>query len=446
MVSKRTQDIVTDAKKYLIDVHSPIGEEPWLVIESGHGVWLKDTEGREGIDTGSGGGVAHLGHGRKEIIDAIVEQLNKIERVNNWSGEVGPIQTECAKKLAQITPEGLDHVHFLTGGAEANDMAFKMAYQYWHLQNKKKEKIISLYGGYHGLGTATWSSSRPTFASETWGPPAPGFLHIPSYHCYRCMFSLEYPECDVRCARYLAQVIEYERPETVAAFIAEPVLGGYGHIPPPPEYWPIVRQICDDYGVLLIADEVQSGFGRTGKMFALENWGVKPDIMTMAKSMAGGYVPFGGVSINEKIFQALKGFQLTQSYTFNGHSVGCAAALAAMNIYTKEKVPENAAKVGKHIFERFDAEFRSLPCVDNITHLGLSLGMDIVADRKTKAPLPKALRERLVHQAWENGIAVRPIGGYGGTRERIYPPCIMTIEEADIMVDRLLELISSIKV
>jgi len=260
------------------------------------------------------------------------------------------------------------------------------------------------------------------------------------------MFGLKYPECDVRCARFLALVIEYERPETVAAFIAEPVLGGYGHIPPPPEYWPIVRQICDDYNVLLIADEVQSGFGRTGKMFALENWGVKPDIMTMAKSMAGGYIPFGAVSINEKIFQVLKGHPLTQSYTFNGHSVGCAAALAAMNIYTRDKVPENAAKVGKHIFERFDAEFKSLPCVDNITHLGMSNGMDIVADKKTKAPLPEVVRESLVREFWKKGLfTFFPIGGYGDTRLPIYPPCIMTIEEADIMVDRLLELLSSIK-
>ncbi len=447
MVSKRTEDLIKSSAKYLIGVQVPVGAEPWVVIEKGHGVWLQDTEGREGIDLISSGSVSNLGHGRKEIIDAMLEQMSKVEYCPCRRGPSNPTLIECAQKLTQITPEGLNHVNFVTGGAEANDMAFKLTYLYWRVQGKNRQKIISLYGGYHGVGAASWASSRPSFDTENWGPPAAGFLHIPSYNCYRCMFGLRYPDCDVRCARYLAQVIENERPETVAAFIGEPVIGGYGNVPPPPEYWPIVRQICNDYGVLLIADEILVGFARTGKMFALEHWGVKPDIMTMSKAIASGYVPFGAVAINEKVYQVLKGTPQTYNNTFASHPVGCAAALAAMNIYTRDKVADNAAKVGKHIFERFDSEFKSLPLVDNITHLGMALGMDIVADKKTKVSLPPAVKERLIPQFWQKGLfTMAAIGGFGGTRLMVGPPCTITIEEADIMVDRLRDLLSSIKI
>lgn len=445
MVSKRTEDVIKQTGQYLIGLQVPIGSEPWLVIEKGHGVWLVDTEGREGIDMPSSGGCSNLGHGHKEIIDAMLEQLNKIEFGLFHRGLANSTVTECAKKLVEVTPEGLDHVNFTGGGAEATDLAFRMTYLYWTLKGERRWKIISHYGGYYGMGAGAWASSRKGFVAETWGPPAPGFVHIPSYHCYRCMFGLKYPDCDVRCARYLAEVIDSERQENVAAFIGESVLGGSGHIPPPPEYWPIVRKICDQYDILLIADEVQVGFARTGKMFALENWGVKPDIMTMAKSLSAGYVPFGAIAINNKVYQVVKDFTQDIAYTFSSHPLGCAATLAALNIYIRDKVADNAAKVGKHIYERLQAEFKSLPCVDNITGLGMSLGIDIVADKKAKAPLPPAVRENICRESWEKGLYNRYIAGIGGTRLMIYPPCIMTLEEADIMLDRLLPIIAAIK-
>jgi len=259
------------------------------------------------------------------------------------------------------------------------------------------------------------------------------------------MFHLTYPNCDIRCAHYLADVIEYERPETVAAFIGEPFLGGSGLIHPVPEYWPIVQKICDDYGILFIADEILSGYTRAGKMFCLDVWDVKPDIITMGKAMGAGYFPIGGVAINEKVYQVLKGGPLTESLTFAGHPAACAAATAAIDIYIKEKVAENARKVGKHIYERLKAELEDHHCVGSISGLGMSIAMDIVTNKKTKAPFPRDIRYQIRQDMWDKGLLARVIEGTGSSRLMIYPPCTMTIEEADKMLDILIPIIAAIK-
>ena len=445
MVSQRTKELMKQGGAHLLFVHHPVGEEPRIVMEKAHGIWVVDSGGKEYIDMLSSGACVHLGHGRKEIADAVAEQMRKLPWISSWEGIANPTTTECAERLAGIMPERLNHVMFTSGGAEANDMAFKMLHLYWSLQDERKWKVISLYGGYHGLGAGTWASARKSFVTETWGPPSPGFIHIPSYHCYRCKFELKYPDCGLRCARYLAEVIEGERPQTVAAFIAEPALGGSGQIPPPPEYWPIVRKICDDYNVLLIGDEVHTGFTKTGKMFALQHWGVTPDIMTMGKGIANGYIPFGAVAISDKVYQVLKNTRISYGYTYSGHPVGAAASLASMKIYVRDKVSENAAKIGRHILDRLDAEFSSLPCVGNINGLGMMIGIDIVADRTTKAPFPLATRENIRQQMWEKGLFARLIEGEGSSRLMIYPPCIITVEQADKMLDILLPIVAAIK-
>jgi len=424
-----------------------VGRRPRVVLEKGHGIWLQDTEGKDYINLLSSIECTNLGHGRREIIDAVLEQMNKVEFHSGWYGLSDPTTIECAQKLAEITPVGLDHIIFTSGGAESTDVAFKMVYLYWFLRGKShKSKIISLYGSYHGLGAGSWASNRAeVFSQERWGPSGKDFLHIPSYHCYRCMFGLKYPDCNVRCARYLEEVITNEKPETIAAFIGEPVIGGSGAVPPPPEYWPIIRQICDEHDVLLIADEVMTGFTRTGKMFAMEHWGIKPDIMTVAKAISGGYIPLGAVVISDKVYQILKGNELSHGYTFCGHPTACAAGLAAMNLYVTDKVAENAAKVGKHILERLEAEFKPLPCIDNPTGLGMMLGFDVVTDKTTKTPFPEDVRERIYSEILDKGIISAVIWGSGNSRFLMIPPCTMTIEEADLTLDILLPIIGAIK-
>ena len=197
--------------------------------------------------------------------------------------------------------------------------------------------------------------------------------------------------------------------------------------------------------MLLIGDEVQSGFVKTGKMFALQNWGVTPDLMTMAKAISNGFVPFGGVAINDKVYQVLKDNPLWHGYTYSGHPVGAAASIPTLNAYIKEKVADNAAKVGKHMAERIEAEFKSLPCVGSFTAQGLMIGLEIVTDKKTKTPFPAAEKENLWRKMLAAGVLARPLAGYSGNRLFICPPCILTIEEADKMLDAILPVLAAVK-
>lgn len=446
MVSKRTEELIKWDAEHIIHPYVPVGQNAGLVIEKGHGIWLVDTEGKEYIDMGAQLGYALLGYGRKEIADAVHEQLSNLGTTHLWFGWSNVKIIECAQKLAEVTPKGLDHFHFTSGGSEAIDSALKLARLYWSLQGKNKWKIICFYGAYHGFGGGTWSTSLGRGnAWEGIGPPTPGFVFIPSYYCYRCMFGLKYPDCNMQCARYLAEVIQSEGVGTVAAYMAEPVMGAAGLIAPPPEYWPMVRKICDEHDVLMIGDEIQSGFVKTGKMFALQNWDVTPDIMPMAKAINNGFVPFGGVAISDRVYQVLKGNPFWHGYTYSGHAVAAAASIATLNIYARDKVVENTVRVGKHIAERLEAEFMPLPCVGGYTALGLMIGVEIVANKTTKAAFSPEMRGNIQRQIWERGVLARPISGYGGTRLFIGPPCIITVEQADKMLDRVLPVIAALK-
>jgi adenosylmethionine-8-amino-7-oxononanoate aminotransferase len=446
MVSKKTEELIKWDAEHIIHPYTPVGHNAGLVIEKGHGIWLVDTEGKEYIDMGAQLGYALLGYGRKDIAEAVQEQLLNLGATHNWFGWSNAKTIECAQKLAQVTPKGLDHFHFTSGGSESIDSAIKLARLYWYFQGKNKWKIICFYGAYHGFGGATWATSLGR--GVTWegvGPQMPGFVFVPSYYCYRCMFRLKYPDCNIQCARYLAEVIESEGVGTVAAFMAEPVMGAGGLIAPPPEYWPMVRKICDEYDVLLIGDEVQSGFVKTGKMFALQNWDVTPDIMTMAKAINNGFVPFGGVAVNDKVFQVLKDNTFWHGFTYSGHPVAAAASIVTLDVYLRDKVADNAAKVGKHIAQRLEAEFMPLPCVGGYTALGLMIGVEIVANKANKTPFPPEMRSNIQRQMWDKGVLARPISGYGGTRLFIGPPCIITIEEADKMLDAVLSVVATLK-
>jgi len=448
LVSKRTEDLIKWDEEHIIHPWAPIGHTQLkLVIEKGHGVWLQDTEGKQYIDMAAQMGYCVLGWGQREIHDAMLEQMNNIE-VNHITFGLSNTKTiEYAQELAKVTPEGLDRFFFCSGGSEAVDTAFKLARLYWSLQGKNRWKIICFYGGFHGLsGGCTWASSagKGMFLKGI-GPQVPGFVYTPSYYCNRCMFGLKYPDCNVQCAQYLAEVIEGEGAENVAAFIAEPVMGNAGQVAPPPEYWSMVRKICDEHNILMIADEIQSGFSKTGKMFGLENWDVKPDIMVMAKAITNGYIPFAAVAVNDKVYQVLEGTHFFHGFTYCGHPTACAAALATLNILTRDKVADNAAKVGKHIMERLEAEFKPLPCVGGFSGLGLMIGMDIVADKTTKAALSPAIRNNIWRQMVEKGLLSRPIAGYGDIRLFICPPCVITVEEADKMLDILLPIIAAVK-
>jgi len=396
MEKAKTGELLKWDCEHLIHSMSPLGSTRGVVFDTAEGIILRDTEGKEYIDSCSQLVNVNIGHGRKEVIEAIVEQLGKLQYTTTYYGFTNTAAVLCAKKLAEITPPGLKHFFFTSGGSESVETAFKIARNYWHAKKPEKHKIISLYNCFHGVSFGTLSATNLGMGRlwKSFGPLVPGFLHIPSYYCYRCAFGMEYPGCRITCAEFLAETIENEGRDSVAAFIAEPVQGSVGMIDPPPEYWPKVRKICSEMGVLLIADEVMSGFGRTGKLFAVENWGVIPDIMTMAKGITSGYIPFGAVAIADEIYREMQSRKTPffHGFTYSGHPVGAAAAIKDMEIIVDEKLADNAARMGQYALGRLKEEFLPLPGVGTVNGLGLMIGIEYVEIKETKS-IPKNVLE-----------------------------------------------------
>jgi adenosylmethionine-8-amino-7-oxononanoate aminotransferase len=268
-------------------------------------------------------------------------------------------------------------------------------------------------------------------------PLVPGFSHVSPPYCYRCEFGLSYPACDLQCAKAVEQEIVAQGPDTVAAFIAEPVIGSAGCIPPPPEYFPLVRQICDRHGVLLILDEVICGFGRTGKLFASEHWNVVPDLMTVAKGLGSGYVPIGATIAKNEVYEQFLGDDsatFSHGITFGGHPVACAAALANVEIILREKLAERAAEMGRYLMDGLK-QLEKHPIVGEIRGLGMLIGIELVADRQTKRQFPPSARvgQQISAVAWEMGLMVRN----NWDIMQLSPPLVLTKEEADRVVDIL---------
>ena len=428
-----------------------IGGNIGIVVDRGQGIYFEDTEGKRYIDAASQLLCVNLGYGQKEIVDAAYKEMERVQYSMLFHGFSNVASIECGQRLSELVPMELDHFNFTSGGSESIGVALRLARLYWDAKGRgNKNKIISLYDSYHGTahGGLIATGSGRGFYEKGASPVAPGFIHIPSYYCYRCMFGLEYPSCNMRCARFLAEIIEKEGAESIAAFIAEPELGVGGMIAPPPEYWPIVRQICTDYDVLLITDEIMTGFGRTGKMFAVEHWGIKPDIMAMAKGITSAYLPFGAVAFSGEIWEALKGRNLV-SYTYAGHPVCAAAAVKAMEIYVRDKVVENAASVGRYALDRLKRDFEPLACVGEVGGLGLMLGIEIVTDKDTKATFDPNLHimQQLQDKALKKGMFIRTAEITSGPGDRICfaPPLIITKEEVDKALDILYQILADLK-
>ncbi len=448
MANNRTAELIEKDNQYVIHPTYVVGGKLREVIfEKAYGITVVDTDGKEYIDLSSQLICCNLGHGRQEIIEAIQNAVAKTDYTSTYFGFSNVTNIECASELAKVTPGDLKHFFFVSGGSEAAEAAMKFARFYQHSRGMDtKFKIISLYNSYHG--TSGMSTSATGFGRGMYktgfGPLITGFIQTPPYYCYRCPFGLEHPKCGIKCAEFIKYTIENEDPRTVAAFMAEPIQGAGGVIVPPPEFWPRVREICDELDILLIGDEVMSGFARTGKMFAFEHWGVTPDIMTMAKGITGAYVPLGAVAVNKKVFESLSGKFVAQGYTYSGHPIAAAAAIAALDVYEKDQVVANAAKLGDHIMKRLEDEFLPMPCVANIGGKGLFIGLELVFDKASKTPIDDVTREDLTVKMLRDGLYPR-IGGFCGNRIYICPPCTTTIEEADAALDILKPLIAAIK-
>jgi adenosylmethionine-8-amino-7-oxononanoate aminotransferase len=448
MVSKRTAELLDLDRQYLIHGFSVVGEQDvGPVIERAEGVRCWDTEGNAYYDAASQQTSSTLGHGQKEIIDAICEQATKLQFAHLLARQSNVPIVEYARELAQVVPAGLKHFYFTSGGSEAVETAFKLARLYWSVQGRGKYKIISIQDAYHGAGMGSASATRAG-AGAFWAgyaPLAAGFIQAPYFYCHRCPFQLEYPGCKILCARYLEEIIKKEGPDSVAAYIAEPVMGAAGNIAPPPEYFPIVREICTAYDVLLIGDEVQTSFGRTGKMWAQEHWGVPWDMMTVAKAINACYLPFGATLVGDRVFEGLKGTMLWHGWTQHGNPICAAAASAALKIIKRDKMVENGEKVGQYVLERLNKEFSALPNVSDIGGMGLMLGLDVVQDKAGKTPFAAATMSQWQRGVLKKGLYVRLALAKDYTRVRFNPPIITTEAEADEMLDILYAALAELK-
>lgn len=357
------------------------------IFVEGNGCRLTDINGKTYIDYGSAvGNVTNLGYSRKEIANAAYEQLIKLPF--RPTHELTIPQIRLAKKLADITPGDLSKTFFANSGTEANETAMKIVRKYQQLVGfPNRQKIIVGGYRYHGstYGAMSLGCHRRIFTWDDYETMLPGVIHVPGPPCFRCGLGLKYPECNLECAKQIERVIEWEVPETIAALLDVPIASEYC-TPPPPEYWPMVRSICNKYGVLLVFDEVMTGLGRTGKMFACEHWDVVPDTITISKGIASGYIPLGATIVTKKVAREFEGDykeMLKHSYTFDGHPVACAAALATLDIMEREKVVENSKAMGTYFFDSLQSLRRHRIVGEIRGGFGLNCLVEFVKDKET---------------------------------------------------------------
>jgi adenosylmethionine-8-amino-7-oxononanoate aminotransferase len=414
----------------------------------GEGVYLWDAEGRRYIDGSGGAAVANIGHGVAEVARAMAEQAANVAYVHGTMFTTDALETH-SERLAALVPMPEPRFYYMTSGSEAVETAIKFARQVQIARGEPtREVIISRWASYHG---ATLGTLAVTGRSRMRIPFAPLFRdqpHIVPPYCYRCPFGATYPACDLACARALEAEILRQGPERVAAFIAESVSGAtLGAVVPPQGYWPLVRQICDRYGVLLIADEVMAGFGRTGRWFAIEHFGVQPDVITMGKGVTGGYFPLSVTAVRgadvERIRQVHGDF--VHGGTFSHHAVGAAVGLAVLRYVQKNDLVAASAAKGKMLGEKLRAALGDLPCVGDVRGIGLLWGVEFVADRATQAPFPPAARfaRRVADTAFDNGLIVYAgtgcADGVNGDLVLIAPPFIITEAQMDEVAHLLRE-------
>lgn len=418
-MSKLTsQEIIDLNKEYTFFSWSHQGQVNPIPITKAEGVYFWDADGKRYLDFASQLVNTNVGHQHPKVVKAIQDQAAKLTFASP-SMATAP-RGLLGKKLAEITPGDLKKTFFTLGGAEANENAIKIARFY-----TGRHKILARYRSYHGAthGAMALTGDYRRLPAE---PAIPGVVHFLDPYCYRCPFGWNgsRDNCCHQCIKHVEEVIEHEGPDQIAAIFLEGVTGTNGLIIPPDDYWPRMREICDKYGILLVSDEVMSGWGRTGEWFAVNHWGVVPDIITTAKGITSGYVPLGAVIVREKIAKFFDDKVLYAGLTYNGHALACAAALATIEAYEEEKIFENARKVGKHLGARLEELKAKHASIGDVRYIGLFSGIEFVTDRETKEPVDLTpLKNFLI----SNGVYVFNFKNV----LFVVPPLIITEEQLD---------------
>ncbi len=412
------------------------------IVTRGEGCWIWDVDGHKLLDGVGGLWASNLGHSATAVRDAIVAQLDELPFYNTFRGTSHPRAIELSARLVKLMePDGVASVMFSSGGSDAVETALKLARQYHKLRGEKDRfKFISLRQGYHGVHFGGMSVNGNTNFRRAYEPLLPGCFHIDTPWLYRNPYSQDPLKLGEICAELLEREIVFQGPDTVAAFIAEPVQGAGGVIVPPANYWPLVRKICDKYGVLLIADEVVTGFGRTGHLFGTRLWGVNADLWCLAKGISSGYVPLGATAISAKVAQVFNDDKTGQAavghgYTYSAHPVAAAAALATLDQIEALDVPGNAGRVGAVMQERLRKLEQTCSFVGNVRGVGLMLGIEMVEDKALRTPMPRSsdIPARVAKQAYQRGLMVR----ISGPNLILSPPLVISAEEIKHLCDVL---------
>jgi taurine--2-oxoglutarate transaminase len=421
-------------KKYVLHSWGVQSQYQSPTIVGGQGATFWDMDGHRYLDFSSQAMCNNLGHQHPRVIEAIKRQADQLCFVQCAWGSLP--RAQLAEKLTTIAPKNLAKTFFTLGGAEANENAMRFARFF-----TGKQKLITRYRSYHGAtaGTMTLSGDPRRWAVE---PGIPGVIRVLDPYCYRCSFGLQYPSCGLRCAEHVAEVIMLEGPNHIAAVIVEPVVGSNGIIVPPDGYMQRLREICTQNKILLICDEVMTGFGRTGKWFACQHWDVQPDILVMAKGLTGAMIPLGAVMISQEIAQYFEDKVLFAGLTYLGHPLSCAAGLGAIQAYQEEDLIEKSRLLGERMLNRLQRIQDRHPSVGEVRGKGLFAAVELVKDRTTREPLApfnggSPAIGRIVTEARQRGVSFSARWNFF----LLAPPLVVTQEELDTALDLLDELL-----
>ncbi len=420
------------------------------VVTGGEGIRIHTAQGESLIDGCSGLWNINVGHGRREIGDAVAKQMNDVAYYPGfWEFSTEPA-IKLAERLANTFPSDsqLDHFIFTTGGSDANETAFRLARTYHAVRGDHgRKKIISRAHAYHGITRAAGSATRLP-AYHIFAEPDPLHIEAPGAYCFRCALGKTYPDCSLDCADAIEATIEREGADTVAAVIAEPVFGTGGVIPPADGYFQRLREVCDRHGVLLILDEVITGFGRTGKWFGMETYGGQPDIVTFAKGVTSGYLPLGGVGVKRPVYESLRdrspeGLPFMGGLTYNNHATACAAAHANLDIIEREGLVENSAQTGAYLLERLRESFGDNPLAGEIRGSGMMAAVEWAKPGGTEpaGQTPMAHPAAICSQARKRGLIVRALWECLA----VAPPLCTTCEEVDEIIGILEESVAAVR-
>lgn len=391
------QEVIDLNRKYVFFSWSVQKNIAPIPIESGKGIYFWDKNGKRYMDFSSQLINLNIGYQHPKVVAAIQEQAGRLTSAH--PGNAHEPKGELGRLIAEVAPGNLNKVFYTLGGAEANENAVKMARLY-----TGRSKIIARYRSYHGAtyGAITLSGDYRRPPVE---PGIPGVVHVFDPYCYRCPFGHTLQTCHRECITHIEDVIQYEGPQTVAALIMEGVTGSNGILVPPDDYWPRLREITQKYGILLIDDEVMSGFGRTGEWFAVDNWDVVPDIMTIAKGVTSGYLPLGGVVASDKIAEFFDDKYLYLGLTYCGHPMCTAAGVATINVYKEEGLIENSKAMGQMLSGELVKIKEKHPVVGDVRQIGLFSCLEIVTDRQTKQPMDDAKMGMVRNKQVEDGLS-----------------------------------------